>query len=110
MGRFRRLGAKDYLVLIVALLVTAAFVLSAVSASRNRQIDAAKSAYQNCAQIEVVKSEIYATIEQSIGNLNHIGYYRTHPAEKLAAIKQATESLVRFAPRDCRNLPILSER
>lgn len=77
------------------------------AAMAQRRIDNAESQLQECQQVEAVKSALRDTIGASLKTMPSIAYYKKHPHELEAALKETHLSLSRFAARDCYALPVV---
>lgn len=76
----------------------------ALRSGRNGALSSGKSVLANCQQIEVVKTELRATLTESLARTPSIAYYRTHPAELAATLAVTRKAIARFGPIDCYSL------
>lgn len=118
----RRIKFKNsHLWLMVAALAASAVLLVVsfsyfISYTEDRQVnqtdrlsltmnEAGRSVLANCQQIEAVKEQLRAVLKQSLDRLPTIAYYKNRPDELADAVAQTEQSILRFWPRDCYQLP-----
>jgi hypothetical protein len=65
----------------------------------------ARTAVENCQEIELIKGQIRNTVKESVKRLPRISYYRHHPDELKQAVADARVSVARFDKHNCYDLP-----
>lgn len=105
----KRITKGELLVVLCALVFILSVSYSAGRSANDRKLSEARSAYQNCQQIELVKGELRGSIERGMERLPNLDYYKTHPDELAQAQKDSSEALGRFHEKDCAELPVTSE-
>jgi hypothetical protein len=105
----RKRSTRLYVTGIVLLVFASGFVAYSVfvygDTVHSRRVDNARTALQNCQQIELIKTQIRASVTASQQRLPTIAYYRTHPRELRQALKDSRASITRFHAVDCYQLP-----
>jgi type II secretory pathway pseudopilin PulG len=92
-------------VVVVVVIVVVLLAFSSARLGRRQDYQSAQSALRNCLVIEQLKRQIYETALSSERRLPTLAYYQEHPRELPGALKEAKQTVERFSPSDCYQLP-----
>lgn len=79
----------------LAILIFSVSIVYSVFVARDHRLDI-------CREVEKVKAQIYMTVDRSNKSLPSIAYFREHPVELEAALRQNQRTLKTFAPGHCK--------
>lgn len=105
----RSFTKREVLVLVIALILAGTCTFLYLGTVSDRRMIIAESTLTNCQQIEKIKQQIRATLAASLKNLPDAAtkYYQDHPKDLARARQSVADSLNRFKPIDCYNLPVV---